>query len=76
MKTTKVFKSGNSQAVRIPKEFHLMSEDVEIFKQNGNIVIREKSTNLAKAFELLAKLPGDFFAEHRKDTLPQKRSLF
>jgi antitoxin VapB len=34
MKTAKVFKSGNSQAVKIPKEFHLKGSEVEIQK-NG-----------------------------------------
>ena len=33
MKTAKVFKSGNSQAVRIPKEFHLKGSEVEIQKK-------------------------------------------
>jgi len=30
VKTAKVFKSGNSQAVRIPKEFHLEADEVEM----------------------------------------------
>jgi antitoxin VapB len=77
MKTTKVFKSGNSQAVRIPKEFHLLSEDVEIFKQNGDIVIREKPKpkKLGKAFQLLTQLPEDFFGQGREDSLPQERDF-
>jgi antitoxin VapB len=33
MKTAKVLKSGNSQAVRIPKEFHLKGSEVEIQKK-------------------------------------------
>ena len=76
MKTTKVFKSGNSQAVRLPKEFQLNGEKVEIFKRNGDVVIREIPKNLARAFELLTQLPNDFFAEGRKDLPPQKREFF
>lgn len=76
MKTTKVFKSGNSQAVRLPKEFQLKGEEVEIFKRNGDVVIREIPKNLARAFELLTQLPNDFFAEGRKDLPPQKREFF
>lgn len=76
MRTTKVFKSGNSWAVRLPKDFQLEGDEVEILKRNGNIVIREIPKNLAKAFELLTKLPDDFFLDGRNDTLPQERDFF
>ncbi len=76
MRTTKVFKSGNSQAVRLPKDFQLNSEEVEIFKRNGEVVIREIPKNLARAFELFTQLSGDFFAEERKDLPPQEREFF
>ena len=73
MRTTKVFKSGHSQAVRIPKEFQLKSEEVEIFKRGNDVILREHPKNLARAFELLTQMPEDFFAEGRKDTPPQER---
>ncbi|RLB14545.1 MAG: hypothetical protein DRN37_03085 [Thermoplasmata archaeon] len=31
MKTAKLFKNGNSQAVRLPKEFRLPGDEVYIF---------------------------------------------
>jgi antitoxin VapB len=40
MKTALVFKSGNSQAVRLPKEFQIDAKEVEITKENGNLVLR------------------------------------
>lgn len=73
---TKVFQSGNSQAVRIPKEFHIMSDEVEIFRRNNELVIREKPKNLARAFKLMTQMPEDFFADGRKDTPPQTREFF
>ncbi len=75
MRMTKVFKSGNSQAVRIPKEFYIASEEVEIFKRNNDIIIREKPDNLSRAFELLTQLPDDFFAEGRENEEPQEREF-
>lgn len=36
---TKVFKSGNSQAVRLPREFRLDQEEVYIRKEGKSIVI-------------------------------------
>ena len=76
MKTAKVFKSGNSQAVRLPKEFAFSSKEVEIFQRNDEVILREVPKNLGKAFELLTQFPKDCFNEKRKDTLPQKRESF
>ena len=75
MQTTKVFKSGNSQAVRLPKEFQIGSDEVEIFKRRGEIVIREIPKTLERAFTLLTELPDDFFVDGRKDTPPQERDF-
>ena len=72
MATARVFRSGNSQAVRLPKGFRLKSEEVEIFRRGDEIVLREKGKGLARAFEILASLPDDFLPEGRHDT-PQDR---
>lgn len=42
MKTAKVFKHGNSQAVRIPKEFRMADSEVFIKKAGDNIVLIPK----------------------------------
>jgi antitoxin VapB len=75
MRMTKVFKSGNSQAVRLPKDFQIKSHVVEIFKRDNEIVIRERPANLSKAFELLTQLSEDFFEEKRIDEKPQERDF-
>ena len=56
----KVFQSGNSQAVRLPKEFRIASGEVEIFRRGGDIVLREKRKTLAEALAELPPLPDDF----------------
>ena len=73
MTTTRVFKSGNSQAVRLPKEFCVNSQVLEIFRRGDEIVLREPSKGLARAFELLTDLPDDFLVEGRQDMPPQHR---
>jgi antitoxin VapB len=73
MAKARVFQSGNSQAVRLPKEFRLSSKEVEIFRRGDEIVLREKPRGMARAFELLATLPEDFMADGRRDAPPQKR---
>lgn len=72
MRTAKVFKSGNSQAVRIPAEFQFDTDEVEIFRRDDELVLRKKTKTLEKAFHLLTSLPADFIVE-RKDDLPQER---
>ena len=71
--TTRVFKSGNSQAVRLPKEFTVRSKVLEIFRRGDEIVLREPAKGLGRAFELLTNLPDDFLAEGRQDKPPQHR---
>jgi len=71
--TAKVFRSGNSQALRLPKQFRLKSKEVEIFRRGDEIVLREKSGTMARAFDLLAGLPDDFEIPGREKDVPQKR---
>jgi len=73
MGTARVFRSGNSQAVRLPKQFRLKSEEVEIFRRGEEIVLREKDGTLVRAFDLLAGLPDDLSLAGREKDRPQKR---
>ncbi|MDQ6987552.1 MAG: type II toxin-antitoxin system VapB family antitoxin [Mariprofundaceae bacterium] len=73
MATAKVFKNGNSQAVRLPKAFNFDVNEVEIVRRGDDIILHKKSVNLAEAFKLLADMPLDFFADGRCDPLPEDR---
>lgn len=73
MATTRVFMSGNSQAVRIPKEFQFDTDEIEIFKRGDELVLRKRTQNLAEAFALLASMPDDFMEDSRIDAVPQLR---
>jgi len=73
MKTAKVFKSGNSQAVRIPKEFHLDDEEVEIRRKGDALILRPKRRSWSALFESLHKFTDDFMAEGRNQPPMQKR---
>ena len=69
MHVTKVFTNGNSQAVRLPKEFRLKRKEVFIRRDvaTGDIVLSEKppSSSWAEFFALRKKypVPADFMAE-------------
>ena len=57
--TARVFRGGNSQAVRLPKKFRLKSKEVEICARGDEIVLREKPGTMVRAFGSLAGLPDD-----------------
>ncbi len=76
MSYAKVFRSGNSQAVRLPKEFRLSVNRVEIFRRGDEIVLREAPVDASAIFDALAGLPEDFMAGGRDDTPPQEREAF
>jgi antitoxin VapB len=57
MTITKVFQSGNSRAVRIPREFQFDVAEVEIERHGDEIVLRPPARNLSAAFAALTELP-------------------
>jgi antitoxin VapB len=73
MSTARVFRSGNSQAVRLPKEFRFDSDEVEIFRRGDEVVLREKTRHMQRAYQLLTELPDDFLRDGRNDIPPQTR---
>jgi antitoxin VapB len=71
MATAKVFKSGNSQAVRLPKEFRFDAPEVEIFRRGDEVVLREKRRTIERILELFAQLPPEI--DERDNRPPQER---
>jgi antitoxin VapB len=69
MARAKVFMSGHSQAVRLPKQFRVRGDEVEIFRRGNEIVLRETASHLGPAFELICRLPDI----RRDDAPPQER---
>lgn len=69
MRTTRVFSNGNSQAVRLPKEFRFAAAEVFIRKDaaTGDIVLSERpaSGSWSDFFALRAKtrVPDDFLSD-------------
>lgn len=76
MKTVKVFKSGNSQAIRIPKEY-LIKEEELIINKVGNTIILFPSDDPWELFKKsLQDFSDDFFSDGRKQPAMQKRNIF
>jgi antitoxin VapB len=73
MTTTKIDRSGASQSVRLPEGFQFDVDEVEILRRGDEVILRKKPENLRKAFDLLASMPEDYFAEGRQDPPPETR---
>ena len=73
MKTVKIFKSGNSQAVRIPKEYTVSEKELIINKIGNTIILFPRDDPWELFKNSLNEFSDDFFAGGRKQPVMQKR---
>lgn len=73
MATARVFQSGNSQAVRLPKEFRFATQEVEIFRRGAEVVLVEKPRGMEQVLDLIQSLPEDMFQGIRHERPPDGR---
>ena len=73
MLTTRVFRSGNSQAVRIPKEYQIEADELFINKIGNTIVIFPKNDPWEIFKDSLADFSDDYFTDGRNQPKMQKR---
>lgn len=69
MRTTRAFKNGNSQAIRIPADiaYERMGMELEIERNGDEIRIRPARRSLSGVFTKFARFSPDFMAEGRGD---------
>ncbi len=68
----KIFKSGNSQAVRLPAEFRFDVDEVFIEKDGEKVILSPRPTSW-DAFFASKTRPTEDFMQERSDTGPQTR---
>ena len=73
MDTAKVFKSGNSQAIRLPKEYRLNSDEIGIKKVGRSIVLFPKDNVYETFLEGINGFTDDFMAGGRDAWAVQER---
>lgn len=76
MQTAKVFKSGNSQAIRLPKEFQFKGTEVYIKRMGNCIVIIPKDDPWKIVEDSIGRFTEDIFEEGREQSQPQTREGF
>jgi antitoxin VapB len=74
MKTAKLFKNGQSQAVRLPKEFKMEGREVYIKKQGEAIILLPKEKSWNPLFDSLNHFEKDFRIERNQPVENQKRA--
>lgn len=75
MAITRVFKNGNSQAVRIPREFQYERLDIEYeIERNGELItIRPARRSLNHLMEKFKAFGDDFIAAGREPEMEDRR---
>lgn len=67
----RVFQSGNSQAVRLPRQFRFRSKQVQVFRRGRDIVLRERPAKLSDLLADLPPLADDAFPDEIPDSPPE-----
>ena len=73
MVTAKIFNSGNSQAVRLPKEYRFNTEEVRIQKVGESIILYPKEKALNTFIEGLNSFTDDFLSKGREQQVTKER---
>jgi len=73
METARVFWSGRSQAIRLPKEFRVDSDTVRICRHGASIILEPIATDWAWLDALSGEVDADFQDAAIIQPLPQER---
>jgi antitoxin VapB len=75
MKTAKIFKNGQSQAVRLPKDYRFQDSEVFI-KKSGNVVqLIPRHDSWESLFGSLKKFSSDFMAERAQPPMDAREQF-
>lgn len=70
--TAKLFKSGRSQAVRLPKEFRFEGDEVMVSRLGAAVVLLPKNHDWEVMFAALDGFGEDFMAEREQPALQER----
>ena len=74
--TAKLFWSGRSQAVRLPKRFRMPGAEVRIRRQGAAVILEPVESDWAWLDAISGEFSSDFFADGRRQPeLPRRPGL-
>ena len=76
MEKAKVFMTGHSQAVRLPKKYRFNTKEVKVIQLGKNIVLSPVPDGWKQLFDNISTIPNNDFLNKREDPIPQERKYF
>lgn len=76
MKTAKLFKNGQSQAVRLPKEFRFEGDRVLIKRSGNGVLLLPLKHSWDSLFDSLDKFSDDFMETREQPAEQAREDLF
>ncbi len=76
MRTAKLFQNGQSQAVRLPKEFRFTGKQVFIKKIGNAVMLMPYQSSWQTLMDSLDKFSVDFMTEREQPTQQVREELF
>ena len=73
MNRAKLFKNGDSQAIRLPKEFRFKGKEVYIRREGNNIILTPIDDAVDRLWNSLSLFPKDFKIERNQPKFSDKR---
>jgi antitoxin VapB len=73
MDTAKLFKTGRSQAVRLPKAFRMSGDKVKIHREGNKVILEPIDVSWDGLIRSLDEFPDDFMAQGRDQPKMQIR---
>jgi antitoxin VapB len=73
VKTAKLFKNGESQAVRLPREFRFNGDEVFIKRIGSAVILLPKAKSWDTLIDSLAKFPDDFMTDREQPSTSDRR---
>lgn len=76
MQSAKIFESGNSQAVRLPKAYRLDGKETYITKVGDALILIPKRSNWDSLIFSLDKFSEDFLSDRTQPPLEERIDIF
>jgi len=76
MKTAKLFQNGQSQAVRLPREFRFIGKEVYIKKAGDGVILLPVRNTWASLMNSLHKFSDDFMVSRNQPEQPERDDMF
>ena len=73
MKSAKLFKNGQSQAVRLPKEFRFEGDEVIVVRRGQTVILLPKNNFWHPLIDSLDDFSSDFMSERKQGKFERKK---